>query len=108
MYGNLDNTAGKGARQERKRLSFVHNSIIVLEGPCSNELPVTETVFERGPTESAGYRLNLPSSLHLATCHLARAQSVASEGVLRTNLKAGRKLRVGASAPGVARHGQTG
>ena len=57
---------------ERKRLSFVHNSAIVLKGPCSNELPVAETAFEQGPTEVVGHELDLPPSLRLATCHLVR------------------------------------
>ena len=72
MDSNLNNTAGRGARQERKQLSFVHNSVIALEGPCSNELPVTKTAFERGPTKAVGHELDCPPSLHLATCHLAR------------------------------------
>ena len=72
MDGNLDDTAGRGARQERKRLFFIHNSVIVLEGPCSNKLPMTETAFERGPTKDVGHELDRPLSLHLATCHLAR------------------------------------
>ena len=72
MDGNLDNTAGRGGRQERKRLSFVHNSVIVLEGPSSNKLPVTESAFERGPTKAVGHEFDLPPSLHLATCRLAR------------------------------------
>ena len=72
MDGNLDGTVGRGARQERKRLSFVHNSVVVLEGPCAIKLPATEFSFEMGAMVVGGQKMDRPHSMPLPPLHIAR------------------------------------